>query len=294
MNAHVLVVEDEQRLREMLAYTLEDDGYQVTQAPDGETAIALLTETHPHHTTYAVVITDLVMGNVGGIEVMNVARHLPNAPEVILLTGHGSLESAIAAVDQKAFAYLLKPYPPNQLRERVAAALKHRADMLQHLDSMRDAADTAAESGAVPSTTVRVTPIQPAEAAVLPDTSATHASLSPTRSSAASTTNERYLRVGQLCIDTYRHEVMFANRKLDITPTEYKILLCLGTAHGRAVPFTEIVAHTHGRNIARYEAKDLLGWHIRNLRAKFDRRYLISVRGVGYMLADPDEQTTDR
>ncbi len=283
MNAHVLVVEDEQRLREMLAYVLEDDGYQVTQAPDGETAIALLTETHSAHDTFAVVITDLVMGDVGGIEVMHVARHLPDAPEVILLTGHGSLESAIAAVDQKAFAYLLKPYPPNQLRERVAAALKHRADMRQILESTRSATDTAGKSGA------ELLSTRNPETAVLPDTPPAYASQPPAESSSASATNERYLRVGQLCIDTYRHEVMFASKQLDITPTEYKILLCLATTPGRAVPFTEIVVHTHGRNIARYEAKDLLGWHIRNLRTKFDRRYLISVRGVGYMLADPEE-----
>ncbi len=283
MKAHVLVVEDEQRLREMLAYTLEDDGYQVTQAPDGETAIALLTDPHPHHVPYAVVITDLVMGDVGGIEVMHVARHLPDAPEVILLTGHGSLESAIAAVDQKAFAYLLKPYPPNQLRERVAAALKHRTDILQQINSTSSPTQTAGRSDAKQSSS------RTPETAVLPDTPAVSASQPHTLSSSASPTNERYLRVGQLCIDTYRYAVMFAGEQLDITPTEYKILLCLGTSPGRAIPFTEIVEHTHGRNITRDEAKDLLGWHIRNLRTKFDRRYLVNIRGVGYMLADPEE-----
>ncbi len=281
MTAQVLIVEDEDRLREMMAYALVEEGYRVTQAHNGEVAITLLLQDRPPDISYAVVITDLVMGNIDGIEVMNVARNLSDPPEVIVLTGHGSLETAIAAVDGKAFAYLLKPCAPDQLRERVAAALAFRAEQLrQHeqADAWNTIHEVFSQVQGQNNQGDMVSAHAPAE----------RSEKAPPEEDAIATI--RFLTVGALSIDTFRHEVAFYGSVLQVTPTEYKILLCLAQSPCRVVPFNDIVAQTHGPDarMTRQEARDLLFWHIRNLRAKCDRRYIVSVRGVGYMLCAPE------
>lgn len=283
MTAQVLIVEDEDRLREMMAYALVEEGYTVTQAPNGEVAINLLLQNRPAELSYAVVITDLVMGSIDGIEVMNVARNLSDPPEVIVLTGHGSLETAIAAVDGKAFAYLLKPCAPDQLRERVAAALSFRAEQLrQHekvsaWNTINEVFSQVQGQGSSENKNVSRPIPGPAERSE----QETHDDDQHTAT--------RCLAVGDLRIDTFRHEVTFNGSVVHVTPTEYKILLCLAYVPCRVVPFSDIIAQTHGPDVhmTRQEARDLLFWHVRNLRAKVDRRYIASVRGVGYMLCPP-------
>lgn len=289
MTTSILIVEDEHRLREMMAYALEDEGYQVTQAPDGETAITLLRQKDAAQAPYAVVITDLVMENVDGIEVMNVARRLPEPPEVILLTGHGSLETAIAAVNQQAFAYLLKPCSPTKLRERVAAAVHHRDDHLrqkERSDAWGRVAAIVAQLQTQRSPAPNTTPAAPVDDT---DTQAIEQAVSSAQLGETSRSPDRYLRVGLLGIDTYRHEVSFDGIQIHVTPIEYNILHRLATTPERVVPFSDIVAYTHGQHLERDEARELLVWHIRNLRQKFDHHYLVSVRGVGYMLVNPEK-----
>jgi DNA-binding response OmpR family regulator len=99
---------------------------------------------------------------------------------------------------------------------------------------------------------------------------------------------DRYMRVGQLHIDTYRHEVSFAEKPLHLTPTEYMIVACLAATPGRVVSYGDIVRSIRGYEIEESEAHELLRTHIRNLRRKVDRRYVVSVYAVGYMLDEPD------
>jgi DNA-binding response OmpR family regulator len=77
-----------------------------------------------------------------------------------------------------------------------------------------------------------------------------------------------------------------------MTPTEYTLLTCLATTPGRVVTYSDIANQTHSEHLDDTEAHELLRWHVRNLRHKLDRRYLVSVRGVGYMLIDPDEEVS--
>jgi DNA-binding response OmpR family regulator len=280
MTSHILLVEDDDNLRSVLARSFQRSGYHVSQAANGREAVELLSQTRDHDDIFEVVVTDILMDDIDGVEVMHIARRQSYSPEVILLTGHASLDSAIEAVRTGAFDYLQKPCRVTWLLERVQQAIEYRQTRLRQVeeaDALRRVADvisrtqlTAASDGNTSLTDV------PIETTTLP------AERTPEQAA-------RYLAVGALQIDTYRHDVIFEGQSLHITPTEYALLACLAQTPGRVVTYNDIAQQTHNEHLDDAEAHELLRWHVRNLRHKFDRRYLVSVRGVGYMLIDPDE-----
>jgi DNA-binding response OmpR family regulator len=195
-----------------------------------------------------------------------------------LLTGNGTLQTAIEAVRSGAFDYMLKPSLVPRLLARVAAAV----------DQYRQKQGRAKESEERPhsANTVDVPESVVEEVAAGPPSP----SAPDEPSSPAAPSVERYLEVGALRIDTHRHEVWFNEQILRVTPTEYEILARLASTPERVVSYSDIAYHTYGSTMNEDEAHNLLRHHIRNLRRKFNRRYLVGVRGVGYML---DVQSTD-
>jgi two-component system, NtrC family, response regulator len=117
--AHVLIVDDELNIRRVLAAMLKREGYEVTTAADGEQALAVLEKTPVH-----VVVTDLVMPRVGGLELLRrVSVDYPDVP-VILITAHGSVDSAVAALKAGAFDYITKPFEQEELKKVIAKAAR--------------------------------------------------------------------------------------------------------------------------------------------------------------------------
>jgi nitrogen regulation protein NR(I) len=117
--AHVLIVDDELNIRRVLAAMLKREGYEVTTAADGEQALAVLEKTPVH-----VVVTDLVMPRVGGLELLRrVSVDYPDVP-VILITAHGSVDSAVAALKLGAFDYITKPFEQEELKKVIAKAAR--------------------------------------------------------------------------------------------------------------------------------------------------------------------------
>ena len=117
--AHVLIVDDEVNIRRVLAAMLKREGYEVTTAADGEQALAVLQKTPVH-----VVVTDLVMPRLGGMELLRrVSADWPDVP-VILITAHGSVDSAVAALKAGAFDYITKPFEQDELRKIIAKATR--------------------------------------------------------------------------------------------------------------------------------------------------------------------------
>ncbi len=117
--AHVLIVDDELNIRRVLAAMLKRDGYDVTTAADGEQALAVLQRTPIH-----VVVTDLVMPRLGGMELLaRVRAEYPDIP-VILITAHGTVDSAVAALKAGAFDYVTKPFEQEELRKVIAKAVR--------------------------------------------------------------------------------------------------------------------------------------------------------------------------
>jgi len=105
MTGKILIIEDEKRLRTGLQSLLTDEGYTVAAAADGQEAFQCLEQEH-----FDIIITDIMMGEVNGFEVMEyVAAHAPDTL-VIVITGHASADSAIAALRKGAYDYIAKPF----------------------------------------------------------------------------------------------------------------------------------------------------------------------------------------
>ncbi|PRP94062.1 Alginate biosynthesis transcriptional regulatory protein AlgB [Enhygromyxa salina] len=131
--SRILVVDDEDGLREFMTEVLEDEGHEVDQAADGVEALAKL-----EAAAYQLVLSDLKMPRMGGMEVVRRVRSEQPETEVIILTAHGTVDSAVEAMKLGVFDYLQKPLDsPTQLRLLVAHALeRQRLRALQ--ESARD------------------------------------------------------------------------------------------------------------------------------------------------------------
>ena len=117
----ILVADDEPNLRRVLGAILVREGYEVLQAGDGEEALALAEE------GVDVVITDLRMPRIDGMEVLRrMVALFPDVP-VIMITAHGSVDSAVEAVKLGAFDYVEKPFEQEHIRQIVAKAVKQAA-----------------------------------------------------------------------------------------------------------------------------------------------------------------------
>jgi len=132
---HVLVVDNDAAHAQAVGESLERIGYRCTVATSGTHGAKLINDE-----TFDIIITDLMMNDVGGLEILQRAKEsLPDC-EVILVTGHGSVPSAVAAMQQGAFNYLLKPLDLNQLRtiaDKASANLRLRrqnAELNRRLD----------------------------------------------------------------------------------------------------------------------------------------------------------------
>ncbi|NJO05540.1 MAG: response regulator transcription factor [Chloroflexaceae bacterium] len=267
----LLIVDDDDCIRTMLVNIFAETGYAVTPAINGTNAIELLLQSTAPELSFGVVLTDVMLGDVSGLEVTRKARSLSVHPEVILMTGNASLETALAAMRIGAFDYLLKPVGLPELLERVKAAFVRRAERMRQ---MHEAAAWRRVSSAMtqlpvvqptplPPVTEQATPEQPEE----PD---------------------RFFQVGSLRIDSRRQEVWFQSRQVHVTPIEHIILLCLAETPGQFISYSDIARRTHRIELDDRESYSLLRTHVRNLRRKFDERYLVSMRSVGYMLDEPD------
>jgi DNA-binding NtrC family response regulator len=151
------MVDDEASIRLTLGAMLTRAGYEVTSAGDGEEAVALL-----ERQAFDLLLVDLKMPGMGGMQVVTAARRRQPDIAVIVLTGHGSLDTAIEGIHQDVFDYLLKTAEPPSVVDRVKAALGARAQALrQH--TLFDVVGTAVQELRGGSQAAEVEPDGPAE-----------------------------------------------------------------------------------------------------------------------------------
>ena len=118
---HILIVEDEEALRRGFARILENAGYHVQQAANGEQALHSLDSGD-----FDLVLTDIAMPELNGVELLRAVRRRDLDLPVILLTGNPSIETATAAVEHGALRYLVKPFDAEVLVDAVNTAAKLR------------------------------------------------------------------------------------------------------------------------------------------------------------------------
>jgi two-component system response regulator PilR (NtrC family) len=136
MSARILIVDDEDILREDLAALLRDEGYSCRTASDGEEGVRLAEDEEPD-----VVLCDLVMPGLGGVEVVRrLAAARPELP-VILITAHGTMETALEAFRGGAVDYLLKPVLHQDLILKIGRCLEHRRLLMEVRHLRREVSD---------------------------------------------------------------------------------------------------------------------------------------------------------
>jgi len=125
----ILVVDDEEILRDRLKRLLELDDYEVITAENGLRGLELFASFKPD-----IVLLDIKMPGIDGIEVLERIKKIPNTAEVFIMTGHGGLETAIQAMRNGAFDYMTKPIDYDELEINLKRAMEKKL-LRQQLDS---------------------------------------------------------------------------------------------------------------------------------------------------------------
>ncbi len=130
-SVHILVVDDELSMRELLEYMLNREGYQVTCAEDGRKAVGLLEKNQ-----YDLLLCDIKLGDISGLDVLRASKK--NSPDtvVILISAYASTETAVEAMNEGAYDYVPKPFDKDELLQTVAKALDIRT--IEHEKKLLD------------------------------------------------------------------------------------------------------------------------------------------------------------
>ncbi len=233
-----LVVDDEAGIRFFIRETLERVGHTVVTAANGDAALDLL-----RNTRFDLVMLDLRLGGrIDGLKVLEAVRWRWPEAVVIILTAHGSLETAITAIREDVDRYLLKPLTPEELRTAVAEALtEHQERLTRAQEQARDQAT---------------------------------------------------LHRGGFTVDLQKHLVDYEGAPLELTPSEFDLLVHLMQNAHRVVEPPELVEVVRDyRPDDLYEARNIIKWYIHRLRQTIEPdpshpRYVINVRGVGYRFGE--------
>ena len=263
----ILVVDDEEPIRFTVEELLTRDGYQVVTVESGEKALLAIDAQH-----FDVALLDLKMRGIGGLEILAALHEKAPDTAAIVLTAHGSLQTAVEALRHGAHDYLLKPCHATDLRESVRTALlKRERDQRQKALLLQVERDLTASLEEIRSAVVshpRAQPPEVAEAATGPDRGA----LCP-----------------GLLVDRPQHRITLDGHLLDLSPTEFEILAYLAEKAPRVVSAQELVKQVQGYACERYEAGEIIRQNVHRIRkaaqAVAGRSDLIrTVRGVGYTL----------
>jgi two-component system, OmpR family, KDP operon response regulator KdpE len=123
----ILIVDDEEAIRQFLSVTLESQGYRVMEAASGKEALSNVSSQHPE-----LIILDLVLPDIDGVVITRQLRQWTQIP-IIILSVRGSDKDKIAALDAGADDYLTKPFSAGELLARIRVAWRHKFQSLEEL-----------------------------------------------------------------------------------------------------------------------------------------------------------------
>jgi two-component system alkaline phosphatase synthesis response regulator PhoP len=225
---HVLVVDDEPKIVDVVRDYLIDAGFSVATAGDGPAALDRARAEPPD-----LVVLDLGLPGLDGLDVARELQRRSPVP-IIMLTARRDEVDRVLGLELGADDYLVKPFSPRELVARVRAVLRR------------------------------------------------------TDSSAATERTE--FAVGDVAVDTGRRRVRVAGRDVDLTATEFALVVHLARQPGRVFTRSQLLDVVHGVAVESYERA--IDAHVKNIRRKLEPdphrpRYLLTVHGVGYRFAEP-------
>ena len=137
----ILVVDDEEAIREILADFLAMEGFSVRTAGNGAEALTEISRGR-----FDLVLSDLKMPTMGGLELLEaLARHAPNTVTIIM-TGFGTVETAIQAMKQGAYDYIMKPFKMEEVLHTVRRGLEKRKLVAENLRSAKSCSAKSIDS----------------------------------------------------------------------------------------------------------------------------------------------------
>ncbi|MFH6984322.1 sigma-54-dependent transcriptional regulator [Marinoscillum luteum] len=163
--SHILIVDDEKTIRQALKDILEDESYEVSEAPDGEAAWALLEEQ-----TYDVVLCDIKMPKMDGVELLSKAMESGMDVPFIMISAHGTIETAVDATKKGAFDFIQKPPDLNRLLLTVRNALSNstlQTETKRLKKKINSRYDIVGESAGIVEIKETIEKVAPTEARVL-------------------------------------------------------------------------------------------------------------------------------
>lgn len=127
-NIKILIVDDELIMRESLAGWLERDGHAVQTAASGEEALEKIKAAH-----FDILLVDIKMEGISGLDVLRTVKESDPDAEVVMITAYGSIPSAIEAMKDGAFDYMLKPFDPNELGVLIEKIIQHQEQARENI-----------------------------------------------------------------------------------------------------------------------------------------------------------------
>ncbi len=225
---HLIVVEDEADILEVLSYNLRREGFEVSTSLDGAQGLELICRNMPD-----LVLLDLMLPGMDGLEI---CRRLKNADStsripIIMLTAKGEESDVVLGLGIGADDYIAKPFSPKELVARVKAVLRR----------------AATEVG---------------------------------------TAKKDKIVVDGLVINISKHKVLFNDREIKFTATEFRLLHYLASHPGRAYSREQLLDHAFGNNAVVVDRN--IDVHIRAIRKKIggDEQFIETIRGVGYRFVE--------
>jgi DNA-binding response OmpR family regulator len=273
---HVLVVDDETAIRYSVSKTLQRVGYQVQEAASGEDALEIL-----QRQPFDVVLTDIRMPGLDGVELVRRIKDIDTDTIVVLMTAYPSLGTAVEALRLGAHDYLIKPSSSQDIRQCVARGVERSRNLKRRrslLDNIRNNLSELSRSDTEVTKLMAIPGMRDDE------------KLSMAENGSDSATNS-VMNLGPLVIYPGRYQISVNDQNIDLTPTEFDLLLYLAAHRGRVVSCHELVREVRGYAVDEAEAREVIRPHVSNLRRKLklsgqDEDLIVNVRGIGYRLSE--------
>jgi len=273
--AYVLVVDTDGANRYSVSRALQRDGYVVDGAAGGQDALERI-DRHE----FDLVLTEIEMPGMDGIELLRQIKARTPEVVVILITGFASLETAVEALRLDACDYLIKPCSSQDISASVERGVERARDLKRRRRLL------AAIKGDIAELT-RENPSSPrfSQAVDSERQSPKYQKGSP---------EPPAMRLGPLTVFPGRYQISTGEKSIDLTPTEFDLLLYLAAHRGRVVSCHELVREVRGYVVAEAEAREVMRPHVSNLRGKLkaageDVELIMNVRGIGYRLSEATE-----
>jgi len=277
--ASVLVVDDEAAIRYSVSKTLQRVGYHVREAASGEDALDVMRAQN-----FDVVLTDVRMPpGLDGVELVRRIKDTDPDMVVILMTAYPSLGTAVEALRLGAHDYLIKPSSSQDIRQSVARGIERARNLKRRrmlLDTIRNNVQELSRS--------------PEEFTLFDRRDEVTEERSSFTEMVGEPAISNIMHLGPLTIYPGRYQIAVDDRPIDLTPTEFDLLLYLAAHRGRVVSCHELVREVRGYTVDEAEAREVIRPHVSNLRRKLkqagqDEDLIVNVRGIGYRLSEQAE-----